>query len=58
MRRWMLAAVLSVIGLAGVVRCPIENSPAAFTGRSEVRSGRLLHEYECAVGDRFWVIAR
>lgn len=55
----LLLALLTAISLyAATVKCPVDNSPAYFTGKTKSDpSGKLLWLYHCnSYGHEFWVV--
>jgi hypothetical protein len=59
MTRIFAVALLALAFAAQGVTCPIDDSGAYFTGRTQTdeSTGKLMKQYECRrAGHRFWVV--
>ena len=55
MKHLLLLGVLLLSLASAFVKCPIDDSGAYFTGRTETISGHLMYEYKCPQGHLFLV---
>lgn len=57
-RRLCIAALLVALPTlaADTPKCPIDNMPMWFTGKTRVDSGKLLQLWKCPKGHEIWVV--